>query len=111
MPENKKLITEINHIITTVQETDPVLVKALLGNATSVTKTQLGTVIIGVVTYISARYGLGWDSDTVTIVSAAIAVVGGFISHQIQLWGYRKSLQLIVQKTIPDAAQQTPPVA
>ena len=102
MSDNKKLISEINQIITTAQETDPVLTKALLGNATSVTKTQLGTVIVGVVTYISTKYGFGWDDDTVTFISAAIAVVGGFISHWIQLWWYRKSLQLVTQKIIPD---------
>ena len=110
MTDNNKLITEINHIITTAQESDPVLVKALLGNATSVTKTQLGSVIVGVVTYVSAKYGFGWDEDTVTIISAGIAVAGGFVVHQIQLWLYRKSLQSVAQKTTQDTSptQSTP---
>lgn len=72
-------------LIAVAQARDPVLANAILGRATSAAKTQGGAAVAGAVTWIAARYGLGWDAGIDEIVAGLITLVAGLAIHWTQV--------------------------
>lgn len=80
-------------LIAAAQASDPALADAILGRATSATKTQGGAAVAGVVTWIAARYGFGWDAGTDEIVAGLITLGAGLAIHWAQVRLHLANLQ------------------
>lgn len=62
-------------LITKAQAYDPALAKQLVAKPLIASKTFWGVTITTLLTPIVARYGLGWDQNTVELVSGAVVVL------------------------------------
>ena len=96
-------------LLNSAETADPVLAKALLGNATNYSTTRGGSIVVGAVSFISGHYGFGWDNDTVLLVSGGVALVADFVLHWWQLLSYRKTLPPVVDP-MPQPQIGTPTV-
>ncbi len=59
------------------------LAEQLTGKALIASKTPWGTLAGGIVGFLVARYGLGWDQGTQTLVAGAGVLVGSYIMRWI----------------------------
>ena len=98
----------LQHLIETAKAVDPSFANALLGSVYSSGKTSLGTIVIGGLTIVSARYGFGWTSDTTAIISGILLLGINWLLQHGQVWRYRRRLSLTTNIQSPQA-QPSPP--
>lgn len=71
--------------ISMAETADPQLADFLKGKALLASKSVYGPVIVGGITYLSGRYGLGWDENTVAAVAGLIvfgaSIVLRYVTH------------------------------
>lgn len=60
----------------TLSAVDPALAKSLTDTALITSKTPWGVLVTYGLTYLAAKYGLGWDPDFIALV-AGLGVLGG----------------------------------
>jgi hypothetical protein len=68
-------------LIHRAEASDPALAKVLLAKGATSLKTPLGGALTLVVTWAVTHYGLGWDQDTVNMVSGMAALCVGYLIH------------------------------
>jgi hypothetical protein len=82
------------HQVDIAKSVDPVFANALLGNAIGAGKTSFGSLLVGGIALISARYGFNWTPDTAEIVAGILVLISHYCIHGYQIWQYRKTLPL-----------------
>jgi hypothetical protein len=63
------------HLISMAREASPSFAAQLQPKALVASKTVWGTILLPLLTFVSAKYGLGWDDDTCTTI-AGLVVAG-----------------------------------
>lgn len=71
-------------LVAKAETDDPVLAKALTGQAQQFSVTPIGTVLTMLVSGAAARYGLGWSPEFCAVVGGAIGLGGGYLVHWAQ---------------------------
>jgi len=99
------------HQVDIAKSVDPVFANALLGNAIGAGKTSFGSLLVGGITLISARYGFNWTPDTAEIVAGILVLVSHYCIHGYQIWQYRKTLPLTVTPVVTVAPTPEPTAA
>lgn len=93
-------------LLAAAQANDPVLANAILGKATNAAMTQVGAVVVGAVTWVAARYGLGWDDKTDEIIAGLITCGAGLAIHWTQVRLHLAVLQEPLQIPITTTADK-----
>jgi hypothetical protein len=84
---------------------DPVMFNALTARVTSPTKSAGSAVLVAAVTWVSGKYGFGWDGETVSIAAGLVGIASGYAVHLIEILLYRTKV------VAPALAAPTPPPA
>lgn len=71
-------------LIARAQTMDPTLARALKGQATILSATPAGALIGGAIGMLVSQYGLGWDANTVNLISGLALLAGGYFAHWVQ---------------------------
>lgn len=95
-------------LIARAREADPDLWKSLTGSAFLTSKGVWGPVLTAGLTWLSTKYGLGWDDPAVGEVSLAISLVASLAAGAlIRVFGTKGPITSV----LPPAAPETPPHA
>ena len=70
-------------LIAKAQANDPALAAQLTGKSLLASKSPIGTLAAGVVTWLAGRYGLGWDDMTCNLVAGAAVLIGGYAMRYV----------------------------
>lgn len=63
---------------------DPAMAAKLKGQAAVASATPAGSLVGAVIGFLVTKYGLGWDSETVNLVSGLTLLAGGYVTHWVQ---------------------------
>lgn len=77
-------------LINKAQQLDPELAKRLTGTATAASVTAPGVFVSAVVSWVAARYALGWSPEFCSLVSGGVVLVAGYVFHY-----FRQSASLL----------------
>ena len=69
---------DLPDLIRKLEAVNPVLASQFVGKSLAASKTPWGTLLLPVVTYLAARYGLGWTPDIDALVAGVAVLVGSY---------------------------------
>ena len=70
-------------LIAKAQMVDPALAEQLTNKSLLASKSPPGTLIAGVVAWLAAKYGLGWDQATCDLIAGVAVLLGGYAMRYI----------------------------
>ena len=65
------------------ERTSPDLAKSIEGKSLIASRTPWGVLLAGAIGWAAARYGLGWDSNTVDLVAGLAVLAGGYAMRYV----------------------------
>jgi hypothetical protein len=63
---------------------DPAMAAKLKGQAVVASATPAGALVGAAIGVLVSKYGLGWDADTVNLISGLTLLAGGYVTHWVQ---------------------------
>jgi hypothetical protein len=70
-------------LVAKLREADPTLAQALQGKALIASRSPWGTLAVSVLAFLAARLGLGWDTDTCTLIAGVGVIAGGYLMRAV----------------------------
>lgn len=70
-------------LVAGLKAADPALAQSLEGKALLASKSPWGTLAGGIVAWLAAHYGLGWDQATCDLVAGAGVLVAAYLMRKI----------------------------
>ena len=74
---------DLPDLIAKAKEVDPALAEQLTAKPLIASKSPIGTLVAGVVTWLASKYALGWDQTTCDLVAGAAVLIGGYMMRYI----------------------------
>ncbi len=74
---------DLPDLVKRLDAVDPSAAQAITGKALIASRTPWGVLATMLVTWASAKYGLGWDADTCTLVAGAGAFIGSYAMRYV----------------------------
>ncbi len=71
--------TDVPGLVSNLQMIDSPLAAQLTGKALVASKTPWGTLLLPLVAYLAARYGLGWTPDVDALVAGVAVLVASYL--------------------------------
>ena len=65
-------------LVDKLQVVNPTLAAALVGKSLAASRTPWGTLLLPVVAYVAARFGLGWTPDVDALVAGVAVLIGSY---------------------------------
>ncbi len=75
--------TDLQGLVNGMKAVDPTLAASLVEKPLAQSKTPWGTLLAGVVTWVSAKYGFGWSPEMCAVVGGAGVLVGSYLMRAI----------------------------
>ncbi len=70
-------------LVDKLQVVNPTLAQQFVGKSLAASKTPWGTLLLPVVAYAAARYGLGWGPDVDALVAGVAVLVGSYAMRAV----------------------------
>ncbi len=70
-------------LVANLKQIDSPLAQQIEGKPLAASRTPWGTLATGVVAWLAAKYGLGWDEQTCALVAGAATLLGGYAMRLI----------------------------
>lgn len=74
-----KAAKDLPSLVANLQQVDPGLVQAFTGKALLASKSVYGPLVATVVTHLSTKYGLGWDSGTCELADGVVILAASAV--------------------------------
>lgn len=74
-----KAAQDLPSLVTTMKVVDPALADALVPKALLLSKSPWGALLGGVIGWAVTKYGLGWDQNTIDLVTGVGVLAGGYL--------------------------------
>lgn len=96
---------DLPDLIDRLQVASPTLAAQFVGKSLAASRTPWGTLLLPVVAYLAARYGLGWTPDVDALVAGVAVLVGSYAMRaatRVPITGLFRRASVVVE-TVPPA--------
>ena len=100
---------DLPDLIDRLKVVSPPLAAQFVGKSLAASRTPWGTLLLPVVTYLAARYGLGWTPDVDALVAGVAVLVGSYAMRaapRVPITGLFHRACVVVE-TVPPATPVT----
>lgn len=74
---------DLPDLIRRLEAVNPLLAAQFVGKSLAASRTPWGTLLLPVVAYLAARYGLGWTPDIDAVVAGVAVLVGSYAMRYV----------------------------